>query len=112
MKARYQKFQESLQAGVKLSIAVGDCFLPDLPEKYRTAYEAYLRQRLGPAAELLAESEDLDRLDRLWELEPFSEQLLNQLLRLCLRQHKNAAYVWALEKKQKTCGFAARDFSI
>ena len=112
MEKRYEKFLESRQAAVKLSIAAEDCFQKDITDSCRKAYEEYLRLRLRPAAELLVKAEDLERLDSLWELQCFSESMLNDLLQLSAGEHKNASYVWLLQKKQESCGFPSRDFSL
>ena len=112
MEGRFQKFLESRQAVVKLQIASEDYFLPDLPPAPRKAYEEYLRLRLRPAAEWLVRAEDPERLQKLWELQCFSEAMVNDLLSLSLAEHKNVSYVWLLRKKQETWGFPSRDFSL
>ena len=112
MEHRLQKFKESLQAAVKLSIAAEDYFKSPLTEEEEQAYGPYLKQRLRPAAQLLVEREDLDRLEGLWGLEAFSQALLEELLQLAISQHKNAAYVWLLRKKQENFGFSPEEFSL
>ena len=110
MKICAQKFQESRQAAVKLSIAAEGFSVQENP--YRGEYCTYLRTRLLPAAELLTRSEDLGKLQALWELQSFSEGMLNTLLSLAAKEQKITAYVWLLKKKRDSCGFPARDFSL
>ena len=112
MEQRFQKFRESRQAAVRLSIAGEDYLEPDLPEEYREAYTAYLKQRLIPAAEMFVRNEDTERLEGLWCLQNFSAAMLEQLLSLSAREHRNASYVWLLQKKQESFGFSPRDFSL
>ena len=112
MENRLQKFKESLQASVRLSIAAEDYFKASLTAEEEKAYSAYLKQRLRPAAQLLVECEDTERLEGLWSLEAFSPALLEELLQLAISQHRNAAYVWLLRKKQESVGFAPEEFSL
>ena len=109
---KYEKFLNSKQPAVKLSIAAEDYFLPEEKEEYRRAYGDYLRSRLRPAAELLVRQEKLSSLEGLWELQCFSESLLNELLSLASREQKNASYVWLLRKKQESFGFSPRAYEF
>ena len=112
MEERFYKFQNSLQAGVKLSIAAEDFSLKEIPESIYSVYCEYLRQRLRPAAERMVEGEDTSRLEKLWQLQNFPEGMLNELLTVAAREQKNAAYVWLLRKKEETWGFSPRDLSL
>ena len=112
MNGRYEKFRQSRQAAVKLRIAVEDYFQEDLPEVCRSAYGTYLQQRSRPASELLIRREDTEGLQKLWDLSWFPKAQMDDLLRLAAEEHKNAAFVWLLRKKQEFCGFPPRDFSL
>ena len=112
MDGRYEKFLESKQPAVKLSIAAEDYFLPETREDQRKEYENYLRIRLRPAAELLVRQEKLSSLEGLWNLQCFSESLLNELLLLSSREQKNVSYVWLLGKKRESFGFSPRTYEF
>ena len=109
---KYEKFLDSKQPGVKLSIAAEDYFLPETSREHRKAYGDYLRLRLRPAAELLVRQEKISSLEGLWELQCFSESLLNELLTLASREQKNTAYVWLLRKKRDSFGFTLRNYEF
>ena len=79
---RYEKFLETRQPAVKLSIAAEDYFLPETKEECRKEYGDYLRIRLRPAAELLVRQEKLSCLDGLWDLQCFPIFLM-RLVQLC-----------------------------
>ena len=111
MEERFEKFRESKQAAVKLQIALEDYFREDLPQRMRDAYGTYLKMRIRPAAEQLIREEKLDKLDRLWT-RGWIPLPLDSFLRLAAEEHKNAAFLWLLEKKQETGGFSPRDFSL
>ena len=112
MDGRYEKFLNSKQPAVKLSIAAEDYFQPETDQSYRRAYGDYLRLRLRPAAELLVRQENLSSLEGLWELQCFSESLLNDLLALSSREQKNASYIWLLGKKRESFGFSPRTYDF
>ena len=112
MENRFQKFKESLQAPVRLSIAAEDYWKEPLTAEEAKAYSEYLKQRLRPAAQLLTEREDIERLEGLWNLEAFSPDLLEELLQLAISQHRNASYVWLLKKKQENVGFLPEEFLL
>ena len=112
MDARYEKFMESRQPAVRLSIAAEDYFRQETGEDCRRAYGEYLRLRLRPAAELLVRQEALSSLEGLWELQCFSEGLLNELLSLAAREQKNTSYVWLLRKKKDSFGFSPRTYAL
>lgn len=109
---RFEKFRTSQQPGIKLSIAAEDYFLEELPEKYRAAYGAYLQQRIRPAVELLIQNEGTEELEKLWSLGCIPVRQMDDFLLLASRKHKNAAFAWLLQKKQESCGFSPRDFSL
>ena len=109
---RYDKFRTSLQAKVKLEIALEDFFTPGLPDVCRNAYGAYLRQRIRPAVELLIEQEDTEKLEALDRLGMLPTNLVDGFLQTAVNRRKNAAMVWLLRKKQDCLGFAPRDFSL
>lgn len=107
---RYQKFQESKQAAVKLDIALEDFFQEEVPQAHREAYGQYLRQRIRPAVEALIRREDLERLEYFHQqgwLPP-----VDDFLKLAAREQKNAAFVWLLRIKQERYGFTEENFSL
>ena len=110
--SRYEKFRESKQAAVKLSIAVEDFFLEGLPEKMRSDYASYITRRIRPAAELIVRQDDTEMLERLWKHFGLPGELVDELLHLSGAEHKNAAFIWLLQKKQEQTGFPLRDFSL
>ena len=112
MEERFHKFQSSLQPAVKLSIAAEDFAQEETPAEFREKYCEYLRLRLGPAAQKLVEAEDTIRMEQLWQLQNFSESLLNELLSFAAEKQKNASFVWLLQKKAETVGFPPRDLSL
>ena len=112
MEERFHKFQSSLQPAVKLSIAAEEFAQEETPAEFREKYCEYLRLRLGPAAQKFVQDEDTVRLEKLWQLQNFSEGLLNELLAFAAGKQKNAAFVWLLRKKEETFGFPARDLSL
>ena len=112
MEERFHKFQSSLQPAVKLSIAAEDFAQVETPAEFRKEYCKYLCLRLEPAARKFVEAEDTFRLEQLWQLQKFSESLLNELLSFAAEKQKNAAFVWLLRKKEETFGFPPRDLSL
>ncbi len=105
---RYQKFQESKQAAVKLDIALEDFFREE--ETHREVYGQYLRQRIRPAVEELIRREDLEKLEQLNQLGWLPP--VDDFLKLAAREKKNAAFVWLLRLKQEKYGFCEESFSL
>lgn len=110
--AGYQKFKESRQEPLRLSIALKSFFEEGLDTEVRGAYQQYLHRRLQPAAETLIDAGDTVRLRELAELDWFSERQVDGLIELALRKKKTAALVWLLRWKGEKYGFHDRDFSL
>ena len=112
MDQRFEKFKESRQPALKLSIACEDFFKEETLEQAKNAYRDYLLKRLRPAAEYLVCREDLSCLSALFDLNPFPADLLDQLLSCAVKEQRPAAFAWLLGKKKETYGFPQRDFSL
>ena len=110
--ARYQKFKESRQEPLRLSIALEYFFDEGLDTEAREAYQQYLHRRLRPASEALIDADDTVRLGELAEMGWFSQRQVDGLIELALRKKKTAALVWLLRWKGERYGFHDRDFSL
>lgn len=106
---RYQKFQQSRQEPLRLSIALEEFFQDEDPVR-RAAYEQYLRRRLQPAVQRLVESDDTLGLSRLapW----FTAGQTDAFIALAREKRKTAALVWLLRWKGEHYGFPDKDFSL
>ena len=110
--SRFLKFRESRQAAVKLEIAAEEFFNPLCPETEKTAYGAYLQQRIRPAVEFLIQRENVEGLGKLFTLGWISPSMLDDFLKTASENGKNSAFVWLLQLKKESLGFSARDFSL
>ena len=106
---RYQKFQQSKQEPLRLSIALEAFFQDEDPVRH-AAYEQYLRRRLQPAVQQLIESDDTQKLGRLapW----FTAKKTDSFIALARDKQKTAALVWLLRWKGAHYGFPDKDFSL
>ena len=104
----YQKFLSSRQPAVKLQIAADEFFNPDAD--HRQEYGTYLRSRILPAAQLLIDREDTEKLQVLRELGWLPGP--DELLRYAAQHGKMAAFAWLLELKQETIGFRRKDWKV
>lgn len=109
LQQRYQKFQQSKQEPVRLSIAL-DEFFADTDLTRQAVYEQYLRRRLQPAVQQLIESDDTLRLSRLapW----FTAKQTDAFIALARARRKTAVLVWLLRWKGEHYGFSDKDFSL
>ena len=110
--ALYQKFKESRQEPLRLSIALENFSEEGLDTEVREVYQQYLHRRFQPAAEALINACDTVRLGELAELGWFSQRQVDGLIELALRKKKTAALVWLLRWKGERYGFHDRDFSL
>lgn len=106
---RYQKFQQSKQEPLRLSIALEEFFRDGDPIRH-AAYEQYLHRRLQPAVQQLVESDDTQGLSRLapW----FNARQTDAFIALAREKQKTAALVWLLRWKGEHYGFPDKDFSL
>ncbi len=65
MDERYQKFVNSWQEPLRLSIALESFFQEETDAEARTAYGQYLRRRFQPAVAALVAADDTARLAKL-----------------------------------------------
>ena len=112
MDERYLKFISSRQEPLRLSIALEDFFLTETDPEARSAYGQYLRRRLQPAAAMLVEADDTERLAHLAEQGWFTLKLTDGLIRLAREKKKAAVLVWLLRWKGEQYGFPDRDFAL
>ena len=109
---QYEKFRSSQQAAVKLRIALEQAFLPGLPEQHSRAYRDYLRVRIRPAMAQCVLEDDTGTLDRM-EAQGWMEGIrLEDLIHSAAEQHRNAALIWLLRRKQREFGFSGPDLSL
>ena len=107
--ARYQKFQQSRQEPLRLSIAL-EAYFQDGDPARQEVYGQYLRRRLQPAVQALIELDDTGRLSRLapW----FTAKQTDAFITLAREKRKTAALVWLLRWKGARYGFPDRDFTL
>lgn len=106
---RYQKFRQSKQEPLRLSIAL-EAFFQDGDPVRHAAYEQYLRRRLQPAVQRLVETDDTQGLSRLapW----FTARQTDAFIALAREKRKTAALVWLLRWKGEHYGFPDKDLSL
>lgn len=109
---RFEKFQTSSQAPVKLKLALEGFFREDTPQDMLEAYEAYLKQRIRPALEALIAADDLPKLERLEAMGWLNAALTEDALGMAIRWKKTEIFLWLLNQKADKYGFSDRDFSL
>ena len=93
---------------MKLQIAVDGFF--DENGDHRQEYGKYVHSRILPAAQLLIDREDTEKLQKLWDLGWLCSP--DDLLQYAIRKEKMAAFAWLLQYKQNTAGFCRKDLSL
>lgn len=109
----YQKFRETGQSGIKLDCALmGFLELTETTEEEQEAYMQYLKLRIRPAAQLLVREDDTEKLQKLYELGGFTEQLLKELISAAGEEGKLSSLAWLLRLKKETYGYREHEYSL
>ena len=111
MTERYQKFQQSKQEAVKLTIALSSCFSETDPQRKDT-YGHYIQRRIRPAMEQLLAIEEFEKLETLDRWGWFSGREVDDLIRVVRGKQMIPGLVWLLKWKKENSGFSDRDFSL
>lgn len=111
--ALLEKFRTAPRETVRLAAALRGLFTPGCAsEEQREQYAAYLARRVRPAASALMEQNRVLELEALDARNPFSREILEDLLTEARAMGRPEALVWLLEVKGCRFGFPDRDFSL
>jgi hypothetical protein len=106
-----QKFLESKQEALRLTIALERFFETDLPEQ-KDLYGRYLKTRIRPAMEHLIAAGSLDKIAALADYVDLSERNLDDFIEMAMQHKQTEILVYLLKKKRERFGFSDRDFSL
>ena len=108
----YARYSGTTQEPVRLAAALYGYFHTDCFPAHRQEFEAYLRRRIRPAAEVLIVMEALEELEQLEQLGWFDAALVDHFLTLACSHRKSAVLVWLLHLKHRKYGFHDRTFDL
>ncbi|MGI6094380.1 MAG: hypothetical protein ACOYBL_02995 [Lachnospiraceae bacterium] len=107
-----ERFQNSSQEKVKLTIALKRYFEVSEDDPFKKIYGDYLQYRIWPAMEMLIEKEDLKKLQVVWEQNWITKDQLERGLQYAREMGKLQAHVWLMQRKTERFSFAGKDFSL
>jgi len=107
------KFKTSAQPPIRLAAAMYGTFLSDkTTEEQRAVFIKYLKERPKIACEMLIALDQIQELTTLDALQPFSMEVVNDLIVYAVRCRRTEAAVWLLRLKKQRYGFSDRDLSL
>ncbi|MDO5344634.1 MAG: hypothetical protein Q4E91_02690 [Lachnospiraceae bacterium] len=113
MQKQYEKFLETKQDNLKLSLALQGYLTEEaLSFAEREAYRAYLKKRIRPAVSALLEQGEAEKIVILEKEGFFGRKELDEFLKMAQEKGQYAAWIRLLKMKQEKYGFPQEELSL